>query len=221
MTSKNLMALILTIACGISLHQAGCTLIDRRPRPASFSKVPIDPGQEPFQKTYPVDLEIPIIVKINGRQSLIIPKADYRIAGRVVSKRHYYMDWYAKVAPVDLALAWGPMATHQYDKYVSYSHSDRFYHYEYTHDSPVDKNFIGTHSANEHLIPANSYIAKVLKSIKLDEIIELEGYLVNVVGQDGDDGEVLLQSSLTRTDTGDGGCELVYVKKVRIGDHVY
>jgi hypothetical protein len=221
MSKSNSFALAILLLTIFALHRAGCTIIDIRPEPSSISLEPINSNADPFQETYKEETETPIIKKIGGRQTLIIPKADYRIAGRVVSKRHYYMDWSSKLSPVDLAIAWGPMASTQFDKYVSYSHSDRYYSYRYSGDFPEDPSVIAKHSANEHLIPANTHIEKTLKSIKVDEIVEIEGFLVNVDGDNGRDGTMSLQTSLTRDDTGAGACEIIYVTKVRIKDGVY
>ena len=214
--NSNRIAFFILLICIYFFNKAGCTIIDSRPKATGVHKTLIDPTAVPFQETYPSDTESPIITKIDGRDTLIIPKASYRIAGRVVSKRRYYMDWTAKLSPVDLALAWGPLASKQYDKFLSYSHSDRFYHYEYSSDFPLDSTVIERHSANEHLIPANPLIDKVLKSIKEGEIIELEGFLVNIEGYDGQHETMNMISSLTREDTGAGACEIIYVTQVKI-----
>lgn len=221
MRSSNKLALLLLIAVGVYLHKAGHSLFNFRPKPSSLISVPLDPSLAPYQNNYPSDAETPIIKKIDGRQTLIIPKADYRITGRVVSKRHYFMDWFSKLSPVDLAIAWGPLATKKYDPFVTFSHTDRFYNYHYSADMPDDPSVIATHSANEHLIPANAHIAKALKSVDVDEILEIEGYLVNVEASNGDSGAVLMNTSLLRTDTGAGACEIIYVTKVTIGNEVF
>jgi hypothetical protein len=215
MRRSNVIATVIVVLIALYVHKLGWRVIYLRPAPTLLSKVPITPTADPLQENFPTDTESPIITKIDGQDTLLIPKATYRIAGRVVSTRHYYMDWNAKLSPVDLALAWGPMASSEYDTYVSYRHTDRFYHYSYSKTFPGNSQVIAHHTANEHLVPANAHIAKVLKSIKVDEIIELEGFLINV------EGPMMLETSLTREDSGAGACEIIYVRKVRIGEEVF
>lgn len=221
MSKKFAFAFIVLFPCVMTLYKGGCRIIDLRPTATSIDHSAINPTLDPFQENFNEDSETPMIKKIDGIKTLLIPKAHYKIAGRVVSKRHYYMDWLSKLSPVDLAIAWGPMASTKYDKNLSYSHSDRYYSYRYTGDFDGDPGIIATHSANEHLIPANSLITKVLKSIKVNEIVELEGQLVNVEWIDENQEAGNLSTSLTRDDTGAGACEIIYVTKVRINSKVY
>ena len=69
---------------------------------------------------------------------------------------------------------------------------------------------INLHSANMHLIPADGRIERQLKSIHSADLVNLSGYLVEVKGPTG----FKWRSSLTRTDTGSGACELVWVDEV-------
>lgn len=220
-SQTNILAVVILIGCGVAFHRGGWTLIDFRPAPSYISTQPINTSYDPVQETYPDNVEEPIIRTIGGRQTLIIPKASYKIAGRVVSRRHYHMDWHSKLSPVDLAMSWGPMASKEIDKYVSYKHTDRYYHYSYSGDFPLEPSVILRHTANEHLIPANNRIEKTIRSIKVDEVVELEGYLVNIEGYDQEHEIMVMKSSLTREDTGPGACEIMYVTKVRIGNGVF
>lgn len=69
---------------------------------------------------------------------------------------------------------------------------------------------IETHTANMHMIPANDEIARQLKSIRAGNMVHLKGFLVEVTGKDG----FRWKSSLTRTDTGGGACELILVESL-------
>lgn len=221
MSQKIALCFIVLFICAMALYRGGCTIIDLRPNPSAVDYNPIDTSLDPLQEDFKAQASIPISKNIDGLKALLTPKAKYKIAGRVVSKRHYYMDWLSKLSPVDLAIAWGPMATKQFDEHVSYSHSDRYYSYRYTGEFSGDPSIIATHSANEHLIPANDRIAKALKSIKTDEIVELEGVLVDVDWMDEKSEAKNLSTSLTRDDVGAGACEIIYVSKVRIKNNVY
>lgn len=219
MSPKSGLAFIVLFLCAMTLYRGGCTIIDLRPTESSVDYFPIEATKDPIQEN--IEGETPIIKQIAGLKTLLIPKANYKIAGRVVSKRHYYMDWLSKLSPVDLAMAWGPLSTDKYDEHLSYYHSDRYYNYKYTGAFDGDPSIIATHSANEHLIPANSHIAKVLKSIKVNEVIELQGQLVNVDWLDENHEAKNLTTSLTRDDVGAGACEIIYVTRVKIGHKIY
>jgi hypothetical protein len=209
--------LILIIAVLLGFGQLfrmqGCTLIDFRPKSTGVITSAIDIYSEPLQEKIEESESQPILKEVQGVHVMMTPVARYSISGRVVSVKHYYMDWPNRLAPVDLAIAWGKLASHDYDRQIAYDHGNRFYHYRYKSDFPLGVNYIVTHSANNHLIPATPTIEKLLKSIRADEQIQINGYLVNVTGPQG----FAWNSSLTREDSGGGACELIYVKEVRIG----
>lgn len=189
-----------------------------KPQVTSEDFTEIDVSQEPSQDKYTAGDRI--IKKNKDTEFIITPVAEYKIAALVVSKKSYHDGWHAEIAPVDLALAWGKMAESGYDKYISYSQSDRWYVYEYEEESPFDDYYVITHSSNNHIIPADENIYKAIRSLKKKERVLLEGFLVNVKGRyKGED--FWWNSSSTRKDSGDGSCEVFYVKKVRIGTKVY
>ncbi len=68
------------------------------------------------------------------------------------------------------------------------------------------------HSANMHIIPGNNTVKEALKKARRGDIIELKGSLVKAVAKDG----WRWTSSLTREDTGDYSCELVWVDDFNI-----
>ena len=59
-----------------------------------------------------------------------------------------------------------------------------------------------------HMVPATPEIAARLRAVNRGDLIDLRGYLVEIAFPDG--GE--WRSSLTRTDSGNGACELVWVE---------
>lgn len=61
-----------------------------------------------------------------------------------------------------------------------------------------------------HMIPANDAIEHQLKLIRAGNMVHLKGFLVEVTGKDG----FRWKSSLSRTDTGGGACELVRVESL-------
>ena len=141
----------------------------------------------------------------------ITPLQSFEIEARVLSTEYYTFGREADLAPVDLALGWGPMSDDAVLRKIDISQSNRFY-YWHTDAFPIPREQIETNSANMHMIPADSAIQKTLKSIRPGQVIKLSGYLVEVNAADG----WHWRSSLRRTDTGSGACELIYVKTLTV-----
>jgi hypothetical protein len=188
------------------------------PEPTSMEFEDIDTSQEPSQTPY--DSNEIITMEIKNGLFTIKPLARYKASVMVAGKKSYSYGWTAKIAPTDLALVWGKLAEPEYDKYITYSQSDRWYFFKYKQGTPFDASYIIRHSANNHIIPATENIQKAIKSIKEKQKIILEGFLVNLKGTYKEE-KVWWNSSLTRNDTSDNSCELFYVTKVRIGNNVY
>jgi hypothetical protein len=66
------------------------------------------------------------------------------------------------------------------------------------------------HSSNNHLVAANSSIAGVISDLYPGEIVTMKGYLVNISKPNG----FYWNTSLSRTDTGKGACEVFYVEGI-------
>ncbi len=69
---------------------------------------------------------------------------------------------------------------------------------------------IASHSANMHLIPANARVEATLRGLRSGNLVTLRGALVRAEGPNG----FTWVSSLSRADTGDGACELVWVDAI-------
>ena len=190
-----------------------------KPRMTSEEFSEINISQEPRQ--IQLSSKESIILGIAGDSEFSLqPIAEYKIAAVVVGRKSYHDGLRADVAPLDLALAWGKLAEPKSDKYISYGQHDRWYFYEFEAGNPFKSSYVITHSSNNHIIPADENILRAVKTIKTKEKVLLEGFLVNVKGRHKEEN-FWWNSSLIRTDTGNGSCELFYVKKVRIGTRVY
>ena len=189
-----------------------------RPQKSGMDFDQIDTSGDPIQTSY--KSEDPIVKEIKNGQFTITPVAEYKLSGMVVSKETYSDDWGGKISPVDLAVVWGKLAEPEYDQYMSYSQGNRWYFYKYKSGSPFDNSFVISHSANNHIIPANENIREAVKTIRKGDRIVLEGFLVNIKGT-YEGRPVTRNTSMTRKDTGDGSCEIVYVTKIRVNTDVY
>lgn len=178
----------------------------------------IDTSQDPLQT--PCTSEEPIIREIKNGIFTITPVAEYKLYVMVVSKETYSDDWDGKISPIDLAIVWGKLAEPDYDKYITYSQSSRWYHYKWKAGTPFDASYVVSHSGNNHIIPANENIHKAIKTIRKKDKVVLEGFLVNLNGTYKGKA-VAWNTSLSRTDSGNGSCELFYVTKVRIDINIF
>jgi hypothetical protein len=134
--------------------------------------------------------------------------ATYDITARVLHKKRYWADPTSDLVPWDFAVGWGPMSDSAILRQLSISQGNRFYFWEYQDNPPIPDPQIICHSANMHLIPSSSAVWRALWWASKDDIIHLTGYLVEATRPDGG----TWRSSLSRTDTGNGACELMWVQ---------
>lgn len=141
----------------------------------------------------------------------ITPLADFQITAKVLSSEKYHIGDDADLAPVDLVLGWGRMADDKVLKNIDISQSNRWYYWE-TDSLPIPQREIETHSANMHMIPQDDKIKSILLDAKEGEVVTIKGVLVRIEREGG----WHWQSSLSREDTGDGACEVVFVESAQI-----
>ncbi len=144
-----------------------------------------------------------------GEYQITSLEEDFTITARVLSRKNYHFGREADLSPVDLALGWGPMADPEIIKQFSIRQSNRWYYWK-TKELPIAKREVEIHSANMHMIPADSYVAEQLSNVKKNQNIQIIGKLVRVDAEDG----WHWVSSLSREDTGAGACELVLVEHI-------
>ena len=143
----------------------------------------------------------------------VLPLADFNITARVLSRKRYWLGTEAELAPVDLALGWGPMSDDEVLAGLKISQSGRWYRWRpKTRELPVPREQIEHNSANMHLIPADKDIEKAIKSAKKGDIVRFKGHLVRI--NRGSDWHWV--SSVSRTDTGGGACEVIFVKEFEL-----
>lgn len=141
----------------------------------------------------------------------ITPLAEFRIKAFVLSTNSFSLGKESELSPVDLALGWGQMSNQAIIDGLEISQNNRWYKWK-AELLVIPASEINTHSANMHIIPANDEIEETLDKLYKGCIIEMNGYLVSVKGNDG----WHWQSSLRRDDTGGGACELVWADELRI-----
>jgi len=137
--------------------------------------------------------------------------AQFRVKAVVLHRERYGQGPEADLSPLDLALGWGPLSDQSVIDQIDITQGGRWYHWR-GKNLPVPNGVIMTHSANMHMIPADTDIEETLLSAIRGDIVDLQGYLVEVRGAKG----WSWMSSLRRDDTGGGSCELVWVEKAKV-----
>jgi len=140
------------------------------------------------------------------------PLAHFALDARVLHRKSYHYDRQSALAPIDLALGWGPMSDQSVIDRIEISQSMRFFWYEYHLPPPIPIDQIISHASNFHIIPATPAIERQCNSLRIGALIRLNGELVEATGP----GIGTWRSSLSRTDSGNGACELIWVEELHL-----
>jgi hypothetical protein len=199
--------------CALALAATLCACRGAHGEP---SAEPVDvraaPEQEPLAASEPYSP--PEVLRADVK---LTPQARYRIAARVLSTERYYLGWQADVVPVDLALGWGAMSDPAVDEWIDWYQRGRYYFWQWDAGSPFQNAAIRAQSANVHVVPGTKNLRRALLKLDPGDEVRLSGHLVNLVGPAG----AIWNTSLSRTDTGGGSCELLHVTELATGGRVY
>ncbi len=146
-----------------------------------------------------------------GRWTLTV-RANYQVTARILAHESYHFDALSDLVPEDYVLGWGPMSDNRVLRSIEISQSNRFYYWRVPGDLPVPRESIIAHSANTHVIPRDATVAKQLSRLRQGQIATLSGDLVDGERDDG----MSIRTSLVRTDSGAGACEVFLVSDVSL-----
>jgi len=164
----------------------------------------------------------PIRVEKGGTAYIIRPLYSYDIYGMVVSYHHsasfddyYHEQWKDVINTKDICVIWGEnIKSGIYQKMAFASGSWTCYT---TFKSNVSRaewsKYKNECLSNNHLIPANDGISKIIMTLRRGDQIHIKGYLVNY-RESRWSGE--RTTSTSRTDTGNGACEVIWVQEAKI-----
>lgn len=145
------------------------------------------------------------------KEFTITPLADFSLTARVLSRADYSYDPTSSISPTDLAMGWGRMSDSAVLAKLDISQSSRWYTYRWGAEGPpIPPDEIVRSSANMHMLPANDMVRMELKQVRPGDVVHLEGQLIEAHGANGG----VWRSSMTRDDTGNGACEVVYVRSL-------
>jgi hypothetical protein len=139
----------------------------------------------------------------------VTPLARFNLDARVLAREDYGFGRESEISPVDVVFGWGRMSDGAVLDQIRIRQSNRFYYWS-VEEFPIPRQEIESHSANMHLIPADSAVERTLSRIRQGQLVRLRGYLVRVDASDG----WSWVSSLSRNDTGAGACELIWVEEI-------
>jgi hypothetical protein len=137
--------------------------------------------------------------------------AEYHLRGRVLGTKRYHSPPNSDLVPFDVAVGWNRMSDQAVLDQFSLTMGNRFFFYEWADAPAIPPDEIKCSAANNHVIAANDEVRKLVRGLRVGQIVTMDGYLVNAKGPEGR----TWNSSLTRDDTGNGACELFYVEKAK------
>jgi len=178
-------------------------------RPASHP-----PGVIAAQTPQQVDLDPSPSFEFKSRT--LIKRARYELTVRVLRKEIYRMDDAAALAPVDLAVGWGRMSDSATLDQLSIAQMGRFFYWQPRNGATfsVPREVLITEAAQIHAIPATPAIERAVRRLRPGQVVSLSGYLVDVRGAGG----FTWRTSLTRTDTDNGACEIMWIEALTTHD---
>ena len=194
------LVLLLVALCGWRLWDGRA-----QPIPATSGWVaPDEPVQERTWSTLQIE---------RGHWTLT-PRAHYDITARVLGVQPYSRDAISDLSFADVALGWGPMSDGVNLSALRISQSVRFLSWHADHGMPVVREVLESHVSNNHVIAATPAVQSRIAALKVGQVVHLRGLLVDAVRDDGR----AIRTSLTRTDTGAGACEVMLVDLVEARD---
>jgi hypothetical protein len=171
-----------------------------------------DPVQTLIQPTPPF--------QINYRNHIttVVPMAEYQLSGMVVSHNDPFV-WYTfdishdenSLDTRDFCVIWGGNIKNSDYGDVHVHNDDSFCVVKWRGGV---RGFNGEYLSNNHLITANEDIRRRIAEVQVGDQIIIKGKLVNY-SEDRWNGR-FRNSSLTRSDTGNGACEVLLVEELRI-----
>lgn len=143
--------------------------------------------------------------------------ATFRAKVLVLKRRDYPpkdSDPLSRFSEVDMVMAWGRAGLKASRDGVAIAQGGRRYGWVAGAEAWARKDVkeFGLHTANWHMLPADDAASDGLDDVSSGDVVEIEGDLVAVAMPGG----VVARSSTRRDDDGDGACEIVRVKSIRI-----
>lgn len=155
-------------------------------------------------------------VRYSGIDYRVVPEFDYDLSGIVVSYRHHdgqsrmHRRAGDQLNMLDVCVIWGANATHPDINKLDFWNGI-FTCNVSTRDRAAWQAFDMNRLSNNHLISDDPAIREAVAGIAVGDQVRIRGYLASYSGPGGTRG-----TSTTRTDSGDGACETLYVAEFAV-----
>jgi len=186
---------------------------NRNDLPGNIDYVPAI-GNDPLQaKTN----KRPFDVAYKDVQYRVTPEFEYDIVGMIVSYRHHdnnsRMHRLANdhLNMLDVCVVWGDNTTAAELDKIDFWNGIFTCNFE-TRDQAAWDSFEVNQISNNHLISDDDSIRDRVRDIRIGDQIRVRGYLASY----GSPGVIPRGTSTSRTDSGDGACETIYVERFEI-----
>ncbi len=160
----------------------------------------------------------PFDLFFNNVEYRVAPEYDYDITGMVVSYRHHkheYSRMHAQakdhINMLDVCVIWGDNPANERLDKISFWNGIFTCNVK-TRDQQAWDAFNMDQLSNNHLLSDDEFIRRQVKKIRIGDQIRVRGYLASYSSGGGS----VRGTSTTRTDTGDGACETIYVEDFEI-----
>ena len=162
--------------------------------------------------------ERPFDVRFNDVDYRVEPEFAYDITGMVVSYRHHDEDNSRMHAlandhlnMLDVCVIWGDNTVHERLDKISFWNG-LFTCNVKTRDQQAWDAFDMNQLSNNHLLSNDDFVRRQVKKIRIGDQIRVQGFLASYATEGGS----VRGTSTTRTDTGNGACETIYVENFDI-----
>lgn len=151
--------------------------------------------------------------KYGDQECTLVARHKYWISGVVVATKRY-SDLMA-FSPMDVCIAWGPVAEPYNLRNISFWHDDRacFIRAFLNELYGVTARDVLMHVSNNHLILPSSDLRNGAYQIKVGDNVTIDGYLVDAHCVDSNGRHTNWRSSRIRNDI---WCEIVYVQNLTV-----
>lgn len=139
--------------------------------------------------------------------------AEFSGKGRVLHTKTYSRGEPSKLSPIDLSIGWKQMSDDSIIKHLKIHQDHRFVKWRPKEwDGKTSWRKITRNAANIHIIPINKEILNIVENLDNGEVIEFSGKLVRVKRPNWPGWS--WNTSMTRGDTGNGACEILYLEGI-------
>lgn len=166
--------------------------------------------------------EKPFDTSVADVQYRVTPRFTYDITGLVVSLHdslawwdYAHREWNDHINVADLCVVWGNNVKRDAYRQASFTHTQWECWWQ-TGAVPPEKMFDGDAMSNNHVVTADPALAKRLRDVRIGDEVRFRGYLIDYTTYLEGRPTGSRNTSVVRTDSGEGACEIVWIDELQI-----